>query len=187
MALLMLFPGIDGTVLREGRKWIQLSRWQYGNSKSQKRATRGSDVDESRQEIIFFRNNDGASKDILRAVNESLHADKVIVQDFPDHPIPAGTPSTNTNYNLVLNQVLAEGFALTSGGDKPQESFTCSYVKMKDPTGRLPLGFSTAWMPFGFSIGPLPPRKPSNVPRPFSFPIFLFYTPTFPKISKWGK
>src|SRR5262249_51875692 len=68
MPIFMWYPGIDGTVLRKGGRWIRLTAFQWGLPGATKSPAGAADPDvRVNPELVFTKYIDGATQQLMRA------------------------------------------------------------------------------------------------------------------------
>lgn len=130
MAIYMQIGDIKGNVSADGHdKWIELSSFQFGVGRSIPMFV-GKQTDReasqpSLSEISCSKVMDDSSPYLFQ---ESVKGDskKVVI-----HVVKTGTKKLETVVEYTLDSCLVSSYSVTTGGDRPDESFSLAYTKLE--------------------------------------------------------
>ncbi len=130
--ILMHFKGdvIKGESQIEGHKdWISVDSFQLGVGRAITTTGRGSDRDTSNpafSEVTISRQTDKASPDLF---NQAVHG--VSLGEATIHFLQVGAgDKTQVYLEFVLGEPIISSYSISSGGDRPSESFAVNFVKI---------------------------------------------------------
>jgi len=134
MPIFLNYDGIPGDVTTTGHeKWIEITSWQFGVSRSMTTSSASSADREGStpnvSEIIVTKVCDGASTNLLRAAlgfgpgGEG----KTVKIDF----CKTDVSNPEAYLQFELDNCLISGWTASSGGDRPTESVSLNFTKIQ--------------------------------------------------------
>ena len=130
--ILLQFKGdvIKGESVEPDHKdWISVDSLQLGVGRSISTTGRGGDRDTSNpsfSEVTISRSTDKASPDLF---NQAVHG--VSLGEAKIHFLQVGAnDKTQTYLEFTLGEPIISSYSISSGGDRPTESFSINFVKI---------------------------------------------------------
>ena len=130
--ILLQFKGdaIKGESQIDGHmNWISIDSFQMGVGRAITTTGRGSDRDTSNpsfSEATFHRSTDKASPDLFKQATHGVSLGEATI-----HFLQVGAgDKTQTYLEYVLGEPIISSYSISSGGDRPTESFSINFVKI---------------------------------------------------------
>jgi type VI secretion system secreted protein Hcp len=114
-------PGLSTDKTHSG--WIQVSSFQWGVCRSTAAASGAGAGKAAISEIVVTKTQDSASPKLMQACANGSH--------FKPVTLDLARPDKQAYYLITLTDVVISGYATSSGGDRPTESFTLNFSKVE--------------------------------------------------------